>query len=255
MNRLKLILAVLNACLLLVSLSACSGSMSSANDSGNANTGDGGGDGDNNGSGDPPATTETVDSKNSQLVGNHLNTLGYFIPSNADKAVIFLHGGGHKEPMEFDMEMKADEADTNFMLTDSAVFWLKLFKVMAVLPQGLTISGYNAWTWDNYVMNSGADDLSFLQELVANIKADPKFSKIKKFYLVGHSNGGMTANRVWCDAPNLFDIRNLFLSVSAHTSACFYGFEKIHMGITSYKAVPCLVFSLLFLSLSWFSNR
>jgi poly(3-hydroxybutyrate) depolymerase len=77
---------------------------------------------------------------------------------------------------------------------------------MAVFPQGQHVVGQPlATTWSNYVMSSGEDDVAFLQALVAAIKADGDFSHITKFYLVGHSNGGMMSNRVWCESPNTFD--------------------------------------------------
>lgn len=54
-------------------------------------------------------------------------------------------------------------------------------------------------------MDSGVDDVAFLQALAAAIKSDHSLPAISKIYLVGHSNGGMMANRIWCESPNTFD--------------------------------------------------
>jgi polyhydroxybutyrate depolymerase len=139
-------------------------------------------------------------------LSNYQNAIDTYFPSNATSAIIFLHGGGgKKEGLENDFGFKVDDTTTNYDVNSSGKDWLISNKVMAIFPQGQTITGYSAWTWNNYVMTSGYDDIAFLNALVSSIKNNSSYSKITKFYLVGHSNGGMMANRMWCESPSTFD--------------------------------------------------
>jgi hypothetical protein len=101
--------------------------------------------------------------------------------------------------------IKNDTSTTNYDLTSEGKTWLTAQGVLAIFPQGQTLTGYQAFTWRNYVMESGQDDVAFLQALVAAVKADATLPRVAKFYLVGHSNGGMMANRMWCESPSTFD--------------------------------------------------
>ncbi len=142
-----------------------------------------------------------------QTLAGHPHTIDFYIPSNATAAIIFLHGGGDKKE-SFAHYLGIKETDTNadYNISSSGASWLNSRQVMAVFPQGQAIaSNPSAWTWNNYVMLSGTDDVAFLQDLVASLKADPALSGITKFYLAGHSNGGMMANRMWCESPATFD--------------------------------------------------
>lgn len=128
-----------------------------------------------------------------------------YIPSNATSAIVFLHGGGgSKEGFAYNLGIKTTSNSVTYAMTSAAQTWLSQEKVIAVFPQGLTVGGFN-WTWNNHVMNSGADDVAFLQNLVAALKSDSTLPAISKVYIVGHSNGGMMANRMWCESPNTFD--------------------------------------------------
>ena len=52
-------------------------------------------------------------------------------------------------------------------------------------------------------MDSGQDDVSFLRALASHLRGS--FS-LPRLYLTGHSNGGMMANRMWCETgDSLFD--------------------------------------------------
>lgn len=148
----------------------------------------------------------SVSVRSNQAISGYPHAIDMYIPSNAQAAVIFLHGGGgKKEGLAADLGIKNDSTGTNFNLTNAGQTWLINEKVMAIFPQGQTLSGYNGWTWNNYVMVSGQDDVAFLKALVAAIKADTSLPAVTKFYLVGHSNGGMMANRMWCESPTTFD--------------------------------------------------
>jgi len=159
-------------------------------------------------SGEGPASADTpsVSIRANQTLPGYPHAIDMYIPSNAQAAVIFLHGGGgKKEGFEADLGLKSDSGTTTYTLTSAGQDWLLNEKVMAVFPQGQTLSGYNGWTWNNYVMVSGQNDVAFLQALVASLKADASLPAVSKFYLVGHSNGGMMANRMWCESPTTFD--------------------------------------------------
>ena len=76
-------------------------------------------------------------------------------------------------------------------------------RALAVFPQGQAITAApESFTWSNYVTDSGLDDMAFIRDLVGFISAR---YNISRFYIVGHSTGGMMVNRIWCEAPDLFD--------------------------------------------------
>jgi poly(3-hydroxybutyrate) depolymerase len=151
----------------------------------------------------PPMATVSV--KTNQTIPNHPHMIDYYIPSNATSAVVFLHGGGGtKEGLEYSLGIKADSTAADYYMSSSGQGWLSNEQVIAVFPQGQTVAGSN-WTWSNYVMNSGVDDVKFLQDLVASLKSSSSLPHVTKIYLVGHSNGGMMANRMWCESPDTFD--------------------------------------------------
>lgn len=153
---------------------------------------------------DPGAVTVTV--RPNQTIAGFIHPIDMYVPSNAKIAVLFLHGGGgRKEPFASDLGIKSDTTSANYELASAGKSWLTEQGVLAIFPQGQTLTGYQAFTWNNYVMQSGQDDLAFLQALVAAVKADATLPRVTKFYLVGHSNGGMMANRMWCESPGTFD--------------------------------------------------
>ncbi len=128
-----------------------------------------------------------------------------FLPSNAARAVVFLHGGGGSKEGAASSEVvivtgDPPVPDSVFLLGSRTAF---------IIPQGKAVPGSpKARTWSNYVMTSGSDDLAFLGKLSTSLRGGtfdshvPAFSRV---YLAGHSNGGMMANRVWCEAPQDFD--------------------------------------------------
>lgn len=161
------------------------------------------------GDGGTTALTEaspTVAVKVNQKIGGFPYAIDMYVPSNAEVAVIFLHGGGgRKENFAYELGIKNDAGSVTAMTSSTGDAWLISKKVMAIFPQGQTQPGYNAWTWSNYVMDSGQDDMAFLQSLATAIRTDAALPAISRIYLVGHSNGGMMANRLWCESPATFD--------------------------------------------------
>ncbi len=122
----------------------------------------------------------------------------YYVPG-AVRAVVFLHGGGGRNyKLAYDLGLNSVDAPPTSATANAA--WLSSHKVLAVFPQGQSLPGGPA-TWDNHAMVSGQDDVAFLQDLAAYIESEYGISNI---YLAGHSNGGMMANRMWCESPGTF---------------------------------------------------
>lgn len=194
--------------------------------------------GSSSGSGDPATVSVTVSVKSNQLLSGHPHRIDYYIPSNATAAIVFLHGGGgKKEGFANSLGLKNDNSTANYDLSSDGQTWLKTQKVIAVFPQGQNVAGAN-WTWNNYVMNSGEDDVAFLQDLVASIRADSTLSAVTKVYIVGHSNGGMMANRMWCESPSTFDAYvalagppSTHLNPSGGSNPCSPSTVKPYLGI------------------------
>lgn len=129
-----------------------------------------------------------------------LHDIDIYATTGATKAIIFLHGGGgtnYHHAYELGLNL------VNSYPTTSTInwAWLENQKILAVFPQGQSIAG-NGYTWSNHVMDSGQDDVAFLQTLAAYIKNRYAISDI---YLAGHSNGGMMANRMWCESSETFN--------------------------------------------------
>ncbi len=144
--------------------------------------------------------------------------------SAATKAVVFLHGGdGTNYGMAHDLGLNSNNGppSNNSINWD----WLNSHQVLAVFPQGQ--AGKGTATWSNHVMDSGQDDVAFLQALATYIKNQYGISNI---YLVGHSNGGMMANRMWCESPTTF---TAYIAISGPTSAFYL------LGDPDYTGASC----------------
>jgi poly(3-hydroxybutyrate) depolymerase len=76
-----------------------------------------------------------------------------------------------------------------------------------------TVAG--ATTWSNHAMTSGQDDKAFLQALAAKIRSEYGLADIT---LMGHSMGGVMANRMWCESPASF---NRYVSLAGPASSTF----------------------------------
>jgi len=143
------------------------------------------------------------------------NSFDIYRASNADKAVIFLHGGGGtKHNFAYALGINLSKSGFDYSHVNGQA--LIDNKVLAVFPQGEAIAEEpKAYTWDNYVMTSGGDDMQFMSDLVDFINAQ---YKITRFFIVGHSNGGMMVNRIWCETPEIFDA---YIAISGPPSEHF----------------------------------
>lgn len=166
------------------------------------------------GEGGPTGDASTTDSSSSSDAGSSLVTakdlkvpghsqpFDVYFPTNAKRVVVFLHGGLGKK------EISPNQIGVTVDGTPDAA-WLASKETAFVFPQGSAISSAPAaTTWSNYVMTSGQDDVAFLSALADAVRAGtlaPMIPAIARVYVAGHSNGGMMANRLWCEASTRFD--------------------------------------------------
>jgi len=130
-----------------------------------------------------------------QTISGFPHLYDVFHPSSpTNGGMIFLHGaGGEKENVEKSLNASLELAERLSMLL--------------AFPQGQSKQTCKeppckAYTWSNYVMDSGQDDVSFLRALGSHLRA----LSLPRLYLTGHSNGAMMANRMWCETgDSLFD--------------------------------------------------
>jgi poly(3-hydroxybutyrate) depolymerase len=139
--------------------------------------------------------------------------------AGADKAVVFLHGGGGtKESSAHELGLKRDPGASNYDVANRRI--LLDNKAIAVFPQGRAVEAAPlSFTWDNYVMDSGQNDMRFIRALAEHVVAQYDVARI---CIAGHSNGGIMVNRVWCEAPELFDA---FVSIAGPPSERFLDAE------------------------------
>jgi poly(3-hydroxybutyrate) depolymerase len=132
-----------------------------------------------------------------------------YLPSNAARVVVFLHGGGGTKEggAAHESGIRLDDPPGATPVPNTA--WLTTWRTAFVFPQGQAIAtSPSATTWSNYVMTSGVDDKLFLTALANALRGGsfgggvPSFAHV---YLAGHSTGGMMTNRMWCEAPAAFD--------------------------------------------------
>jgi poly(3-hydroxybutyrate) depolymerase len=169
---------------------------------GDISTGDPGG-----GDGAAPAPTLVV-LTNLKLAG-FPHPIDVYAPTNAKRAFVFLHGGGGSKEgaLTNEIGIASDSPGGGAPVLDET--WLIAHETTFVLPQGQAVPGApKAPTWSNLVMTSGEDDVAFLTALSAALRDGTLAASVPKaahVHLAGHSNGGMMANRMWCEQPLAFD--------------------------------------------------
>lgn len=172
--------------------------------------------------------TPASDSSTSQVVvrtdvklAGFVHPIDLYVPPGATRVVVFLHGGGGSKSQAAEQLGLRTEAKDGTVTYDSA--WLSANHIAFVIPQGQAPNGQRGYTWTNYVMTSGVDDMAFMTALASAIRSgglDPSLPALSKVAVAGHSNGGMMTNRLWCEAPSSFDA---FVS--------FAGPASVHLGI------------------------
>lgn len=149
--------------------------------------------------------------------------------SNADRAIVILHGGGGRN-YDIARDLGLNNNDGHPSETSIDFARLRAHRILAVFPQGQSLSG-NAFTWDNHVMRSGEDDMAFLRKLAEFIRTEYGISKV---YLMGHSNGGMMANRFWCESPETFDG---YIAIAGPASAYYLSHDCAPEAIQPYYGI------------------
>jgi poly(3-hydroxybutyrate) depolymerase len=148
--------------------------------------------------------SEVVVQTDLKLAG-FVHPIDVYAPPGATRVVVYLHGGGGSK--EQGAEQLGLRTETKGTVTyDKA--WLLANRVAFVIPQGQAANGQLGTTWSNYLMTSGVDDMAFLTALAAAIRSgtlSTALPALSKVAVSGHSNGGIMANRVWCEGPTLFD--------------------------------------------------
>ena len=163
----------------------------------------------------PPATPPAVDQVVTTSVSGYPHAVDVYQTAGATRAVVVLHGGGgDKTAIAYQLGMNASATSATLGTVNWG--WLDAHKVMLVLPQGQHLSTESkATTWSNRAMNSGVDDVAFLQALAAKIRADYGIADVS---VMGHSMGGVMTNRMWCESPQTFDA---YVSLAGPASASF----------------------------------
>jgi predicted esterase len=165
----------------------------------------------------PPDDGPKVTVAPNQRLGTWPHRFDVYSVDDADKVIVLLHGGGGtKEHFAYELGLKRTADGSNYAVANGQV--LLDNHTIAVFPQGQAIAAApTIFTWNNYVMDSGEDDVQFMRDLVDHLIAQYNVSKI---CIAGHSNGGMMVNRIWCEAPELF---TAFVSIAGPPSEHFLG--------------------------------
>jgi len=133
-------------------------------------------------------------------ISGHPHKVDVYRPAGATRAIVFLHGhGGRKWQMAYDLGLNRRMAPPSSRSVDWS--WLALNGVIAVFPQGQVKAGSTQPTWSNYVMDSGQDDVAFLQALSSYVKSQ---YGVREVSLSGHSAGGTMSARIWCEATTSY---------------------------------------------------
>jgi poly(3-hydroxybutyrate) depolymerase len=153
-----------------------------------------------------------------------------FATSGATRALVFLHGGGGVNSRSA-YELGINLIDAPPTTASANWTWLEANRILAVFPQGQALPNDGVRTWSNHVMDSGQDDVAFLQALASHIAAEYGITDI---YLAGHSNGGMMANRMWCESAATY---KGYIAISGpasnyySTTACTPAVYQPYLGI------------------------
>ncbi len=125
--------------------------------------------------------------------------LTVYRPAGAAKAIVFLHGhGGYTWKFAYDLgfnRVSAPQTASNVNWD-----WLSRNGIIAVFAQGQTLPGTGTG-WNNYVSDSGQDDVAFLKALSSYVMTQYGVTDVS---LAGHSAGGAMTARMWCEATTSF---------------------------------------------------
>ncbi|HSW05269.1 alpha/beta hydrolase family esterase [Aquabacterium sp.] len=162
----------------------------------------------------PPPPPPASDTLSTIKLPGFPHTIDVYAAAGATRAIVFLHGGaGNSCHMANSIGLNSGTCPATVTTINWA--WLAANHVLALFPQGQTFSttqAPNGFTWSNHAMNSGQDDVAFLQTLSAYIRTQYGMTSVS---LVGYSMGGTMANRMWCESPNTF---NAYVAIAGPAS-------------------------------------
>lgn len=145
-----------------------------------------------------------------------------YVPQGATRAIVVLHGGlGRNYSIAATLGLNTNVVSGNPNPPTAATVdwtWLRANKMIAVFPQGQAAPGtLDATTWNNHAMDSGQNDVAFLQQLAAYVRTTFGVTRVG---LAGHSMGGTMTNRMWCESPSTFDA---YVAMAGPASAYYLG--------------------------------
>ncbi len=152
-----------------------------------------------------PATIPATATANTLLVGIKLagypHKVDVYRPAGATKAIVFLHGqGGTTWKLAYDLGFNRVNAPQSAKNVNWD--WLSRNGIIAVFAQGQALPGTRLPGWNNYVFDSGQDDVAFLSALSTYVRTQFGVSQVA---LSGHSSGGAMTARMWCEATSAYD--------------------------------------------------
>ncbi len=148
---------------------------------------------------------------NNLTFGTYPHKVDIILPPNRDantRAVVMIHGGGGlKENFAYALGFKNTSEGVYNSNSDAVDGYIEDFlaqhNVALIFAQGQALPAKpESYTWSNTIMNSGQNDVAFLQLLAQELRQTWNFTKV---YLSGHSMGGVMTNRMWCQSPTTFD--------------------------------------------------
>lgn len=153
----------------------------------------------------PPATNLPAAPANTLQTGITIpgfpHKLTIYRPATATKAIVFLHGhGGNTWQLAYDLgfnRVMAPQSARNVNWD-----WLARNGIIAVFAQGQALPAKQGATWNNYVSDSGQDDVGFLKALSTYVRSQYGVTDVS---LSGHSAGGAMTARMWCEATTSYD--------------------------------------------------
>lgn len=159
-------------------------------------------------------TTESDELLSTTLEG-FPHQVDVYAPAGAERAIVVLHGGGG-DKTNVAYQLRMNNSSVAVSVSTINWDWLREHKTLLVFPQGQHLSDQpRAMTWSNRAMDSGADDVAFLQALAQWVR--DRYG-VRSVALMGHSMGGTMANRLWCEQPQTFDA---YVSLAGPASAYF----------------------------------
>lgn len=116
-------------------------------------------------------------------------------PKNTYPVMVVLHGGGGNSQNIADMSQMSPVADANGFIV--------VYPEGATREHGLGLPTWNAGTCCAYAAQANIDDVGFIRHVVAQVSATYQADRARIF-VAGMSNGAMMAQRLACEAADLF---------------------------------------------------